>query len=76
MLFEQRRLIEEMARALSAATAPALSSDAHAGTTVAGGPGSNNTTTHDVVALWRVESSQAALRFLDRILGDEIVSAE
>ena len=76
MLREQRSLIGEMARAMSTATAPTVGSNTRAGTTVAGDPGRDNTTTHDVVALWRLESSQAALRFLDRLLGDEIVRAE
>ncbi len=76
MLREQRSLIGEMARAMSTATAPTVGSNTRAGTTVAGDRGRDNTTTHDVVALWRLESSQAALRFLDRLLGDEIVRAE
>ena len=60
MLLQQRAHIEQMAAAITAQSDPTAQSGS-AATSDAAAP-------TDVVALWRSESSNAALRFLDRLL--------
>ncbi|HRC48689.1 MAG TPA: hypothetical protein PLS72_15520 [Ilumatobacteraceae bacterium] len=66
MLLQQRAHIEQMAAAITAQSDPTAQSDSAARSNPAAR--SNAAGPTDVVALWRSESSNAALRFVDRLL--------
>ena len=66
MLLQQRAHIEQMAAAITAQSDPTAQSGSAARSNPAAR--SNAAGPTDVVALWRSESSNAALRFVDRLL--------